>query len=62
MITNEISKQQSFTADFPSPSVPGDKPKEITGLRSDGTFLHPSILEDRKKAQEKDEWKDEEDW
>jgi hypothetical protein len=62
MITNEISKQQSFTADFPSPSVPGDKPKEITGLRSDGTFLHPSILADRQKAREQKEWEEDEEW
>jgi phage terminase large subunit-like protein len=46
--------------DLPSPTVPGSKPKDITGWRSDGTFLHPSIVADREKAKEKEEWKEEE--
>jgi phage terminase large subunit-like protein len=56
-----VHETSPLTNDLPAPKVPGGKPKEITGWKSDGTFLHPSILEDRKKAQEKDEWA-EEDW
>jgi phage terminase large subunit-like protein len=57
-----VHETSPLTNDLPAPKVPGGKPKEITGWKSDGSFLHPSILEDRKKAQEKDEWKDDEDW
>lgn len=47
--------------DLPAPMVPG-KISEKSGWKSDGTFVHESILEDRRKAAEKDEWKDEDDW
>jgi phage terminase large subunit-like protein len=45
--------------DLPPPSVPG-KPTEKAGWKSDGSFIHESILQDRERAAEKEEWESEE--
>jgi phage terminase large subunit-like protein len=45
--------------ELPPPTVPG---KEVTPQydRTDPKYVHPSVLEDRRKAKEKEEWKEEE--
>jgi phage terminase large subunit-like protein len=57
-----VHNTSTMTKDLPSPGIPGYE-EDKAGWKSDGTFIHESILEDRRKAREKEEeWDNDNDW
>jgi phage terminase large subunit-like protein len=60
-IMMHVHNTTALIKDLPPPSVPG-KTTEKAGWKSDGTFIHPSMLEDKRKKEEQEEWEDNEEW
>jgi phage terminase large subunit-like protein len=48
--------------DLPPPAVPGSTGSKSTGTYGDPGWVHPSILEDKRRTQENEEWDNEDDW
>ncbi len=60
-IMMHVHNTTALIKDLPPPSVPG-KQTETAGWKSDGSFVHPSILADKEKAKKDDDWEDNEEW
>jgi phage terminase large subunit-like protein len=58
-IAMHVHNTTALTKDLPAPSVPS-KTTEKAGWKADGTFIHESILQDRRRKEEQEEWESEE--